>query len=559
MTDDIWVEGATTIGFATEASLEELVTFERLLADLSARFANTSGDQLETEIESALKRLLEFLGFDRSNFGEFTADGQVTILCSVAKDGVERYPPGPAPAFLSWYNGQLRAGKIIHVRSLDDLPPEAIGETEYYRRSGIRSSVGIPLRVGGSIVGLINFAAFRSTREWPDDLIARLKVVGEVMAVALARKRSEAALQASEERWRSMVDNPLFGITFLDQHGRFITTKPTYQRMTGYTNEELRGLTPLDISVAGEREVNEFLLKELQEGKRQHYEIVKQLVRKDGGLIWIQLYVFAIPDPKTTSLLIFGVTFDITESKLAQDALQATRAELAHVSRMNSLGALTASITHEINQPLAAMVSNANAAIRWLENATPDHLDEARTAVKRIANDGHRAAEVVEGIRSLFKNDGQNRVLLDVNQLIREVFALVQGDLLKHRISVDIELNENLPQVMADRAQLQQVVMNLVMNAMDAMEPITDRRNILRMKSAIRDDNAVVVTIEDSGTGIDPKRVDRLFDAFFTTKPHGTGMGLSICRSIVEAHNGRLWASAGAHYGSVFSFELPTN
>jgi PAS domain S-box-containing protein len=371
MMDEVWVEGATTIGCATEASLEELVTFERLLADLSARFANTSGDQLETEIESALKRLLEFLGFDRSNFGEFAADGQVTILCSVAKDGVERYPPGPAPAFLSWYNGQLRAGKIIHVRSLDDLPPEAIGETEYYRRSGIRSSVGIPLRVGGSIVGLINFAAFRSTRKWPDGLIARLKVVGEVMAVALARKRSEAALQASEERWRSMVDNPLFGIVFLDQHGRFITTNPTYQRMTGYTNEELRGLTPLDISVAGEREVNEFLLKELQEGKRQHYEIVKQLVRKDGGLIWIQLYVFAIPDPKTKSLLIFGVMFDITESKLAQDALQATRAELAHVSRMNRLGALTASITHEINQPLAAMVSNANAAIRWLENATP--------------------------------------------------------------------------------------------------------------------------------------------------------------------------------------------
>ena len=558
MRDDIWVEGATTIGFATEASLEELVTFERLLADLSARFANASGDQLETEIESALRQLLEFLGFDRSNFGEFTADGQVTILCSVAKDGVERYPPGPAPAYLSWYNGQLRAGKIIHVRSLYDLPPEAIGETECYRRSGIRSSVGIPLRVGGSIVGLINFAAFRSTRKWPDDLIARLKVVGEVMAVGLARKRSEAALQASEERWRSMVENPLFGITFLDQHGRFITANPTYQRMTGYTNEELRGLTPLDISVAGEREVNEFLLKELQEGKRQHYEIVKQLVRKDGGLIWIQLYVFAIPDPKTKSLLIFGVTFDITESKLAQDALQATRAELAHVSRMNRLGALTASITHEINQPLAAMVSNANAAIRWLENATPDHLDEARTAVKQIANEGHRAAGVVEGIRSLFKNDGQNRVLLDVNQLIREVLALVQGDLLKHRISVDIELSENLPQVMADWAQLQQVVLNLVMNAMDAMEPITDRRKILRVKSAIRDDDAVVVTIEDSGTGIDPNKVDRLFDAFFTTKPHGTGMGLSICRSIIEAHNGRVWASAGAHYGSAFSFELPT-
>ncbi len=558
MTDETWVEGATTTGRATEASLEELLTFERLLADLSARFADVSVVEVEAEIDGALTQLQEFLGFDRSNLFEFTADGWATILCSVSRDGVERHPLGPAPAFLSWYLAQVRAGKVMRIQTTEDLPPEAVEQIEYHRRVGIRSSLGLPLRVGGRIVGVITFAAFRSTRKWPDDLIARLKIVGEVMAQALMRRRSEAALQASEERWQLLVENPLFGITFLDQHGRFITTNPTFQRMTGYTNEELRGLTPLDISVVSEREVNKFLLKELQEGKRQHYEIAKQLVRKDGGLIWIQLYVFAIQDPKTKTLLIFGVTLDITESKLAQDSLQATRAELGHVSRMNRLGALTASIAHEINQPLAAIVSNANAAMRWLENATPDHLDEARTVVKQIANEGHRAAEVVEGIRSLFKNDGQNRVRLDVNQLIREVLALVQGDLLKHRISVDTELNESLPQVMADRIQLQQVVMNLVSNAIDAMESVTDRRKILRVKSEIRDGDAVLVAIEDSGTGIDPEKMDRLFHTFFTTKPQGTGMGLSICRSIIEAHNGRLWASAGAQYGSAFSFELPT-
>ena len=165
MADEIDVEGAAATGRAAEASLEEFLTFERLLADLSARLASVPVAQVETEIESALKQLQEFLGFDRSNLFEFTADGWATILCSVSRDAVERHPLGPAPAFLSWYLGQVRAGKVMRVQSIDDLPPEAIEQIEYHRRVGIRSSLGLPLRVGGRIVGVITFAAFRSTLE----------------------------------------------------------------------------------------------------------------------------------------------------------------------------------------------------------------------------------------------------------------------------------------------------------------------------------------------------------------------------------------------------------
>jgi PAS domain S-box-containing protein len=392
-------------------------------------------------------------------------------------------------------------------------------------------------------------------------MIAVIAVQSALIAAFLIqyvrRKRAEGSLRKSEDRWRSVVENPIFGISFLDQQHRFITTNPAYQRMVGYTNDELRQLTPLDISVPGEREVNEMLFKELRDGKRQHFEMVKQLRRKDGKLIWIQLYVFSIPDIETKAQHMFGMMQDITESKRSQDALEATRAELARVARINRFGAMTASIAHEINQPLAAMVANANAAQRWLANAKPD-LGEVRAALKRIGDDGHRAADLVQGIRAMFKNDGQKRVLVDVNQLIREVLALVQGRFVERRVSVFTELSADLPQVRAERVQLQQVIMNLVTNAIDAMEPITDRPQILRATSEIRDGERVVVAIEDSGTGIDPEKLDRLFDTFFTTKPHGMGMGLSICRSIIEAHNGRLWATAGAQYGSVFSFELPT-
>ena len=370
------------------------------------------------------------------------------------------------------------------------------------------------------------------------------------------RKRAEGHLKQSEDRWRSVVESPIFGVSFIDRNHRFIATNQTYQRMVGYTNDELRQLTPLDISEPGEREVNEMLFRELREGKRQHYEMVKQLRRKDGSLIWIQLYVFAIPDVETNEQLMFGMMQDITESKRSKDALAATRAELARVARVNRFGAMTASIAHEINQPLAAMLANANAAQRWLANAPPD-LDEVRAALKRIGSDGHRAAELVHGIRAMFRNDGQKRVLVDLNQLVREVLALVQGDLIERRVSVYTDLSADIPQVMADRVQLQQVIMNLITNAMDAMGPVTDRQPILQVKSEICDGDTVVVAVEDSGIGIDPEKMDRLFDTFFTTKPDGMGMGLSICRSIIEAHNGRLWASAATLHGSVFRFELP--
>ena len=255
MSDEIYVERASATGGAAKASLEEFLAFERLLADLSARFANVSIVQVETEIDSALNQLQEFLGFDRSNFFEFTADGGATILGSAARAGVEPHRLGQAPAFLSWYLGQVRAGKVMRVQSIEDLPPEAIEQIAYHRRVGIRSSLGLPLRVGGRIVGVITFAAFRSTRKWPDDLIARLKVVGEVMAQVLMRKRAETALQASEERWRSMFEASNLGIAVIDENLHYVATNEAFQAMLGYTDYELQQLTPLDVTVEEDLDV----------------------------------------------------------------------------------------------------------------------------------------------------------------------------------------------------------------------------------------------------------------------------------------------------------------
>jgi PAS domain S-box-containing protein len=268
---------------AADASLAELLRFERLTADLSVGFANVSGDQVETEIENALRQLLEFLDFDRGSFVEFNADGRYVILCSVGK---EPFPPGPAPAFLSWYFGQLREDKILRLRSINDFPPEATGEIDYFRRSGLRAWLAIPLRVGGHVVGAIAFSAFRSTRKWPDDLIARLKIIGEGMAQALVRKHSDAAFRASEDPWRLIFETSTLGITIFDQDLHYIATNPAFRAMLGYTDEELRQLTPANITVGEEREAAQSRLADLQQGKVNHYEVVKQYRRKDGKVLW---------------------------------------------------------------------------------------------------------------------------------------------------------------------------------------------------------------------------------------------------------------------------------
>ena len=212
----------------------------------------------------------------------------------------------------------------------------------------------------------------------------------------------EMDLRTSEERWQSLLDNPIFGVTFLDEHQRFVTTSRTFQNMVGYSDEELRLLTPLDISVSGEREINANFFSEMREGKRRHYEMIKQLRCKNGKLIWVHLYVFAITNRKSGAQLPFGIVFDITERKQAEDALQETRTQLARVARVNQMVAMTGSIAHEINQPISAILANANAGLRWLERTTPD-LNETRAVLKAIVREAKRTDTIINGIRTIFK------------------------------------------------------------------------------------------------------------------------------------------------------------
>jgi signal transduction histidine kinase len=253
-----------------------------------------------------------------------------------------------------------------------------------------------------------------------------------------------------------------------------------------------------------------------------------------------------------------GVVFNdmLAELEAARDREITEQAEMARADRLMTIGAMTASIAHEINQPLAAIVTNSNAGLRWLSNASPD-LEEVRSALKRISKDGHRASEVIGSIRAMFRKEAAHKSEHDVNDIVQETLGLVQGEIKKQKVTVRTELADALPPVLADRVQVQQVVLNLMNNAIDAMSPVTDRARVLRVQSEARGDNGISLKIEDSGVGIDPKDADRIFDAFYTTKANGTGLGLSICRTIIEAHGGRLSAAPAAPHGSVFEVVLP--
>jgi C4-dicarboxylate-specific signal transduction histidine kinase len=242
----------------------------------------------------------------------------------------------------------------------------------------------------------------------------------------------------------------------------------------------------------------------------------------------------------------------------AERALREAQEELAHVTRVTMLGEMTASIAHEVSQPLAAVVANAEACLHWLDRGTPD-LDAVRRSVEWVIDDGNRASEVIRRVRALAKKTDIEKLPLDVNDVVKEVTALVQRELVSHQVSLQMELAPTLPMILGDRVQLQQVIINLVMNSIESMQPVTDRPRELVIRSHQDEAHQVHVSVTDCGVGISAENADRLFNAFFTTKASGMGMGLSICRSIVQAHGGRLWAMSNVPHGATFQFTLPVN
>jgi PAS domain S-box-containing protein len=298
------------------------------------------------------------------------------------------------------------------------------------------------------------------------------------------------------------------------------------------------------------------IIEPVMRERRQNWEVEHRIVMPDGTTK--NIHVVAHASEATDRLEYIGALMDVTDTKQAQEALQQAQAELAHITRVTTLGELTASIAHEVNQPLAAVVTNAESSLRWLGREPPE-LGEARSAVDRIIKDAHRASAVIKRIRELATYSDPEYAPLDINGAIDETLHLLRRELSLQRVSLRLDLAPGLPPVLGDRVQLQQVVINLVMNGVESMAKASERPHELIIRSRQHDAGEIVVAVQDSGVGIDAEACDRLFVAFFTTKPGGMGMGLSICRSIIEDHDGKLWASGNDGPGATFQFTVPVH
>jgi two-component system sensor kinase FixL len=364
------------------------------------------------------------------------------------------------------------------------------------------------------------------------------------------RKRAEQALRQQA----SLLDLTHDTILVRDTADVITYWNRGAEQMYGWTKEEALGkvshhLLRTVFPVPLEEIKTELMRQGRWEGELTH-------TRRDGVLIVVASRQVLQRDGQGHPVYVLEINNDLSQRKQAEEALSKAQAELTHVARVMTMGELAASIAHEINQPLAAVVTNGNACMRWLTRSQPD-LEEARDAVQRIIRDGNRASEVIARIRGLLKRTATNKGPLDINEVIQETVALAQNEARRRRVSLQTNLAANLGPVLGDRVQLQQVILNLMMNGIEAMSSVSDGSRQLLIKTQRDDSDQVLISVTDSGIGLDPKQVERLFEAFFTTKTEGMGMGLSISRSIIEAHGGHLWATPNAGPGATFQFTLP--
>jgi PAS domain S-box-containing protein len=378
-----------------------------------------------------------------------------------------------------------------------------------------------------------------------------------------ARKRNEdalleayAELGRSEERWRSVFENSAIGVALTDLNGQFIATNPVYQKMLGYTEQELEQLTFIDVTVDEDRVLNGALVSELLEGRRRQFQIEKQYRRKNGSLVWVRNSVSIVPGTERVPKFLMALSEDVTQRRQTEDALNKARSELAQVARVTALSTLTASIAHEVNQPLSGIVTNASTCLRMLD-ASPPNVEGARETARRTIRDGNRASDVITRLRAMFNKKSPTFELFDLNEAAKEVIALCVSDLQQNRVILQSDLAVDLLPVLGDRVQIQQVILNLIRNGSDAMSTVEDRPTELLIKTERDESGGVRLSVKDSGVGIDPQIEEQLFEPFYTTKGDGMGIGLSVSRSIMESHQGRLWAIKNEGPGATFSFVLP--
>jgi PAS domain S-box-containing protein len=533
--------------------------------------ARTHGDQIEVQVQQAPPAPSDL----PDSLLRYVLRTQESVILDDASTQTQSRRPARIRRGGSVAGGLIRHSPAPRDEGASPAGPDEVGnlfaEDEYVLRQRPRSILCLPLVKQAKLMGVLYLENNLAPGVFTPQRLAMLELLASQAAISLDharlyadliqenndRRKAEEALRASEERWSTLAENASAGIALIAPTGRFIAANLALQQMLGYTESELRTRTVAGITHEEDRAATEVRaqIAQTDEGQRRVYRLEKRFLCKDGKVLWVDASTVFVPASGDGPGFFTVVIIDITKRKHAEEALQKAQTELAHVSRVTTMGELAASIAHEVNQPLVGVVTNASAGLRYLGWDTPN-LVEAKEAIRAIIRDGNRAADVISRMRGLFKKASPAKELIKINEAIDEVVLLIQGEARKKKVVLRTELAANLPSVMADRVQIQQVLMNLILNGIQAMSTLEDRERVLVVGTLRGEGDEVRVTVQDCGVGIDPENFERIFEAFHTTKPGGMGMGLSISRSIVESHGGRLWASPNDGPGVIFQFTL---
>ena len=538
-------------------ALRERLAHETLLSDLSAVFVNLPVDRIDAEIQQGMSRIANALHIDRGAVLQLSDDDAVVhVTHAWAAEGLNHAALGPLESGFAWGLDCIRRGEIAVVSRIDEVADMGAEEKAYCQREGIKSGVLIPVAVAGETLGAVVFSAMRKERVWSSELVQRLRLVGEIFANALLRKRAEEALIASERNYREIF-NAANDATFVHDpaSGAIVDANNAALDMFGYSYEDILhvGAEALRCGAADQtrEELRQLLVRATQEGP----QVVEWLYRRNDGSRF-----YAEVDLKQASIggrpRVLAVVRDITERKQAEKAAELHRAELARAWHVNTMGEMASGLAHELNQPLCAILNYANGCLRLTRKK---ELPKAalKESIKEVIGQAERAGDIIKRIRGLVGKREPRLAKLDVKALLSDAMGMIEKEAAKHDIAVVPEFGGRLPKVHADDVEIEQVALNLMRNAIEAMGDEKVAERTLTIATSRPEKGTIEVAIRDTGRGLSPELSERVFNSFFTTKQHGLGIGLSLSRRIVEAHGGKLWAESDGRSGTTFRFTLP--